>query len=203
MMSVLDHANMAKMDIPRSTIKWIGIRINQRTLRRWSRRYHPLPTCDLGLQEAISENRDHSDRIKDEDQQHHGVDQVDVQPVERHRKHTLEADPVEQRQRPGDFRIPWAPEPVRSARRWFFGDFLIRPLELINLLHVRSLFEERNSTDCERKKPAVSREPGDMGVPSLHRPLPPSRHSSHSPLLHFRFSRPISIGFWRQAGQRP
>lgn len=202
-MSILDHSYVSQMDFARSRVGRIGIWIDPRSLRGRSWRNDPLSAGDLGLQEAISEDRNDRDRIKDEDQQDHCVDQIDVQPVERHRKHTLEADPVEQRQRPGDFRIPWAPEPVRSARRRFFGDFLIRPLELINLLHVRSLFEERNNTDCERKKPTVSREPVDMGVPSLHRPLPPSRHSSHSPLLHFRFSRPISVGFWRRAGQRP
>ena len=203
MMSIFDRADMLEMAQSGARIRWIGVGIKDWSLRGRSWRYDPLPACDLGLQESISENRDHSDRIEHEDQQHHGVDQIDVQPVERHREHTLEADPVDQRQRPCDFRIPWAPEPIRSARRWLFGDFLIHLFELIDLLHVQGLFEEKNSTDCGSKKQPVPRKGCGLAVLPFRRPLSPSLHSRLAPFRHFPVSRPTLVSALRQADSRP
>lgn len=153
-MSILHQADMSVEDTPRSYIKRIRARVNHWPLRGWSRRYHPFAACDLGFEEAISQHRHHRDRIEDEDQQDHRVDQVDVELVEGHGDHQFETDPVKQRQGPVEFRIPWAPEPVGSARRrrWREGLFW-RRVEFINVLHVQSLSGGENSTGRSDMEP--------------------------------------------------
>ena len=140
MRSVLNHPDMPQMQIARAHVERIRSRVNQGPLRRWSRRYHPFATCDLGFEEAISQHRYYRDRIEDEDQQYHGFGQVDVELVKGNGDHQLETDPVKQGQGPGQFCIPWVPEPVGSARRrrWRGSLFWCR-VELINILHLQSL----------------------------------------------------------------
>lgn len=179
MMSVFDHTDVSKMHIPRSWVERIGIGIKDWPLRRRSRRYHPFAACDLGFEEAISQHRHHRDRIEDEDQQDHRVDQVDVELVEGHGDHQFETDPVKQRQGPVEFRIPWAPEPVGSARRrrWRGSLFWCR-VDLINVLHVQSLSEGGNSTGRSDMEPGSHHHDGAMArkksVPILSPSLIPS-----------------------------
>lgn len=116
-MPILHQADASVVAAARSYIKRVRIRIDHRPLRGRFRCYHPFTACDLGFEEAISQYRYYRDRIEDEDQQDHGVDQVDVELVKGDGDHQLETDPVEQGQDPGQFCIPWAPEPVGSARR--------------------------------------------------------------------------------------
>lgn len=187
MMSVLDHANVAKMDISRSAIKWIRVRIYQRTLRGRSWRYDPFPARDLSLEEAISQHRDDGDRIEDEDQQHHRVGEVDVQLVIGDSDHQLETDPVEQRQGQVEFGIPWTPEPIRSARRWRLRGCLVHLIRFGNFLHVQSLSGKKNSTDHDRAKPPAALVRSDEAARSRDFPL----STFLPPLLATQF--PVSI----------
>lgn len=157
-MSILHQADMSVVDTTRSYIKRIRVRIDHRPLRRRSRCYHPFATCDLGFKEAISQHGYHRDWIEDEDQQYHDVDQVDVELIVGNGDHQLETDPVEQGQGPGQLCIPWAPEPVGSARRrrWCGGLFWCR-VELINILHLQSLSKAENSTASMGVEPANHR----------------------------------------------
>lgn len=181
-MSILHQADMSVEDTPRSYIKRIRVRVNHWPLRGRSRRYHPFAACDLGFEEAISQHRHYRDRIEDQDQQDHRVDQVDVELVEGDGDHQFEADPVDQRQGPVEFRIPWAPEPVGSARgqRWR-GSFFWCPVDLINVLHEQSLSEGENSTGWSDMEPAGHHHDGAIArkksVPILSPSLiPPPLH---------------------------
>lgn len=175
MTSVLDHTDVSKMHIPRSRVERIGIGIKDWPLRRRSRRYHPFAACDLGFEEAISQHRYDRDRIEHEDQQYHGVDQVDVELVVWKGDHQLETDPVKQGQGPGQFCIPWAPEPVRRARRrrWRGSLFWCR-VELINILHLQSLSKAENSTASLDGEPADHRNNAPIAVGKPLPILPPS-----------------------------
>ncbi len=178
----------------RARVGWIGIGIKGWPLRRRSRRYHPFAACDLGFEEAISQHSCYCDRIEDEDQQHHHIGQCYVPLVIGHGDHQFEANPVEQRQSPVEFRIPWAPEPVGSARRRRGGLFRYQ-VELINVLHVQSLSGGENSTGRSDMEPgshhhdsAIARK---KSVPILSPSLIP-------PPLHACFrSRPRSRTDWR------
>lgn len=198
-MSVLDHANVAKMDISRSAIKWIRVRIYQRTLRGRSWRYDPLPACDLGLEEAVSQDRNHGDRIEDEDQQHHRVGQGDVQLVIGDRDHQLETDPVEQRQGQVEFGIPWTPEPIGSARRRRLRDCLVHLTRFGNFLHEQSLSGKKNSTDHDGAKPSVALACSDEATHScdfLHPAFLP-------PLLIIEFHVSVPAHFAHRQDARP
>ena len=72
MMSVFENTDVPEMADSRARVGWIGIGIKDWPLRGRSRRYHPFAACDLGFEEAISQNRYYRDRIEDKDQQHHG-----------------------------------------------------------------------------------------------------------------------------------
>lgn len=171
MILVLNNADMSQMYVTRPSIRWICIGINQWPSRRRSWRYHPFAACDLGFEEAISQNRYYRDRIEDKDQQHHDIDKVDVQPVVGDGDHKLEAYPVKQRQSPGQFCIPWTPEPVRSARRRR-GRLLCR-FDVINILHSQSPSREENSTASLGMKSADNQYGGPplRGNPSRSPPL--------------------------------
>lgn len=181
MMSVFENTDVPEMADSRARVGRVGIGIKDRPLRRRSRCYHPFAARDLGFKEAISQHRYNRDRIEDEDQQYHGVDQVDVELIEGNGDHHLETDPVEQGQRPGQLCIPWAPEPIGSARRRREGLFWCR-VDLINVLHVQSLSGRENSTgrsDMERvghhHDSAIARK---KSVPILSpSPIPPLLHA--------------------------
>lgn len=196
MMSVFENTDVPEMADSRARVGWIGIGIKDWPLRGRSRRYHPFAACDLGFEEAISQHRHYRDRIEDQDQQDHRVDQVDVELVEGDGDHQFEADPVDQRQGPVEFRIPWAPEPVGSARgqRWR-GSFFRCRVDLINVLHEQSLSEGENSTGRSDMEPAGHHHDGAIArkksVPILSpSPIPPPLHAC------FR-SRPRSQTDWR------
>lgn len=199
MMSILDHSYVSQMDVARARVERIGVGINNWSFRGRSWRNDPLSAGDLGLEEAISEDRNDRDRIKDEDQQDHCVDQIDVQPVERHRKHTLEADPVEQRQRPGDFRIPWAPEPIRSARRRRLRGCLVHLIRFGKFLHEQSLSGKKNSTDDDVAKPSAALVRSDETARSCDFGLP----TTLSPLQVGPFLVPIPTYFAGRAVTQP
>jgi hypothetical protein len=196
-MSVLDHANMSKMDIARSRVERIGIGINDRSLREWSWRYHPFPARDLGLEEAKSEDGNHGDWIEDRDQQHHDVDHVDIELVVGDSDHQLEADPVDQGQGPRQLCIPWTPKPIGSARRR--RGCLIRQIRFGNFLHMQSLSGKRNSTDHGAAKPPAALARCDEAVRSCCSAFP----SSHSPLPALPFPVGICGRIPRRAGKRP
>lgn len=174
-MSVLYRPDVPEMPDPGTGVSWIGIRIANWPLRGWSRCDHPFPACNFGLQKAIPQDRDHRDRIEDEDQQHHRVGQVDIELVVGDSDHQLETDPVEQRQRPDELCIPWTPKPVGSVRRrrWR-GGFLWRRVELMNILHLESLSIGQNSTNPLSIKPAANQYGGptsrekSVQIPPLH-----------------------------------
>lgn len=144
MRSVLYCSDMPEMSEPRARVSRISIWIANWPLRRRTRRNHPFPARDLGLQEAISQCCDNRDGIKHEDQQDHRVDEIDVQPIIGDGDHQLEADPVEQRQDKIEFGIPRAPEPVGCTRRRR-GRLFCR-FDVINILHVQSLSEAEDNT---------------------------------------------------------
>lgn len=172
MILVFDHPNVPKVPKSRTRIAWIGVGIIGRPLRRWPRSYHPFSACDFGLEEAIAKYCGHGDGIEYEDQQHHRVDEIDVQPIERHRDHQFEADPVEQRQGPRDFRIPWSPEPVRGTRR----RRIRRGFTMIDILHVQRLSKREDSTasfGVETAKRAPVRGKPDTN-PANRKPRPSS-----------------------------
>ena len=151
MMSVLDHADVSKVHITRSRIGWIGIGIHDWPLRSRSRRDHPFSASNLGFQETIAENRYDCDRIENEDEQHHGVGHGRINPVIGDGYHDLEANPVQQRRYPVEFRVPWPPKPIGSARRWRAR--LICLFDVIKILHLQSLSIWKNSTGSSDWKP--------------------------------------------------
>lgn len=178
---VFDRTNMAEMLQTGPQIERVRIGVDQRfgRLQRPGSDRRPFAASKLGFEEAISQHRYHRDRIEDEDLQHHDVDQIDVELIEGNGDHQLQTYPVKQGQRPGHFCIPWAPEPVGSARRrrWRGGLFWCR-VELINILHLQSLSIAENSTASIGVEPADHREDAPIVRGKPVSILPPSSFPS-------------------------
>lgn len=151
MISVLNDADMSEMQITRTHIEWVRSWINQRSLRYRPRHDHPFSASNLGFQKSIAENRHDRDRIEDEDKQHHGVGYGGINPIIWDGHHDLETNPVQQRRYPIEFRVPWPPKPIRSARRWRASLFCL--FDVIKILHLQSLSIWKNSTGSSDWKP--------------------------------------------------
>lgn len=175
-MLIFLQADMSVVDTPRSYIKGICVRIDHRSLRRWSWRYHPFPACDLGFEEAISQHGYHRDRIEDEDEQHHGVRHGGVHPVIGDGYHDLEANPVQQRRYPVELRVPRSPKPIGSTRRWRACRICL--FDMFNIRHLQSLSIWKNSTGSSDWKPIrpdhcgpIAHGHGKYLAPSIPSPL--------------------------------
>lgn len=171
---ILDHPYVPEMQIARARIEWIRCRINQRSLRRRPWSYHPFSASDFSFEESKAKYCGHGNGIEYEDQQNHRVDEIDVQPIERDRDHPFEADPVEQRQGPRYFRMPWPPEPVRGPRR----RRVLRCFTMIDILHVQRLSKRDDSTTSigveTAKRASVRGEPATNPANRKSRPSSPS-----------------------------
>ena len=196
MMSVFDHAEMAKVAETGPSIKRISVGIHRRRLRRLSPRDHPFAARNLGFQKPITENRHDRDRIEDEDKQHHRGSHGRINPIVRDGYHDFQANPVQQRRYPVELRVPWPPKPIGSARRW--RACLICLLNVINILHLQSLSLWKNSIGSSDWKPfrpdhrrPIAHGHRDHLAPSFPPALHPALFYRSNKCAHFRsWTRP-------------